>query len=460
MKLPKLNAPQTIFLSFACMIFIGAILLNLPIASNNGKSIGFLNALFTATSANCVTGLSIANTKEQWSLFGQIIILILIQFGGLGFITISTGIYIIFRKKISLRNRQVIQASFNQDDIGGMVKLIKQVFRLAFTMEFIGFIFLTIGFMTIDKLPFIQSLYYGMFHSISAYCNAGFDIIGYDSLMPFANNYYMNIVFMIIIICGGLGFTVWWEIKGFFRRGASKSFRRRFLRFTLHTKIVLCSTALLIILGSIMFFILEFNNENTIGNFALHEKILASVFQSVTLRTAGFNTVPQDGLHEISQFFSCLFMLIGGSPAGTAGGMKTVTVSIILIAMISLIRGKNNVQAFGRTLPLDLLQKALTVAAAMLGVVFLATILLHFTEANSSYNHTFLDLLFEASSAVGTVGITTGITPHLSVAGKLIIIVCMFIGRLGPVTTIVALTIKLKGSDKSLKLPKERVIIG
>ncbi len=455
-----LSAAQTIMAGFACMIFIGALLLNLPIASKSGESVGFINALFTATSANCVTGLVVVNTMAHWTLFGKAVLLLLIQIGGLGFMTLITAAMVLVRRKISLRSRQTIQTSFNQDNIGGMVRLVKRVVLITIVFQTAGAVLLTLVFLSSGTMSLPRAIGQGIFHAVSAFCNAGFDNIGTESLVPLQANIPFNFIIMALIIAGGLGFNVWTEIVRIIKNKERRSLRFRLRRLSLHTKIVFTITGILIFGGALFFLIIEWANPNTLGGMPIWEKIQASLFQSVTLRTAGFNTIPQDGLKEISQFVSCVLMLIGGSPSGTAGGIKTVTLGIIIISMISVIRGRSKLEAFGRSLPLDLLQKALSVASIMVIVVFVSATLLHFTELDNPYPHTFLDLLFETCSAAGTVGVTTGITPHLSDAGKIVLIICMYVGRLSPITVVVALNKKLRAGDDSIGLPEERVIIG
>lgn len=455
-----LSAAQTIMAGFACMIFIGALLLNLPIASKAGESVGFINALFTATSANCVTGLVVVNTMAHWTLFGKAVLLLLIQIGGLGFMTLITAAMVLVRRKISLRSRQTIQTSFNQDNIGGMVRLVKRVVLITIVFQTAGAVLLTLVFLSSGTMSLPRAIGQGIFHAVSAFCNAGFDNIGTESLVPLQANIPFNFIIMALIIAGGLGFNVWTEIVRIIKNKERRSLRFRLRRLSLHTKIVFTITGILIFGGALFFLIIEWANPNTLGGMPSWEKIQASLFQSVTLRTAGFNTIPQDGLKEISQFVSCILMLIGGSPSGTAGGIKTVTLGIIIISMISVIRGRSKLEAFGRSLPLDLLQKALSVASIMVIVVFVSATLLHFTELDNPYPHTFLDLLFETCSAAGTVGVTTGITPHLSDAGKIVLIICMYVGRLSPITVVVALNKKLRAGDDSIGLPEERVIIG
>jgi trk system potassium uptake protein TrkH len=341
-----------------------------------------------------------------------------------------------------------------------MVKLVRNVIWTTLIFETAGAVLLAISFSADSSMTAFESIYQGIFHAISAFCNAGFDNIGPDGLMPFQSNIPINFIIMALIIAGGIGFTVWTEIGQLIKNKKRKSLRIRMIHLSLHTKIVLIVTGILILSGMLFFLLLEWSNPNTLGNLPVWKKIQAALFQSVTLRTAGFNTISQGGLTEASQFISCILMIIGGSSASAAGGMKTVTVGVIVFSMISVLKGRTSLEALGRTLPLDLLQKALTVACTMIIVVFVSTLLLHFTEQSNPYPHTFLDLLFESCSAAGTVGVTTGITPHLSTAGKIVMIICMYLGRLSPVTVVVALNAKLHLNTDNRALLKERVIIG
>ncbi len=456
----RLTPPQTILLGFAAMILIGAFLLTLPIADKSGESTGFLNALFTATSANCVTGLVVVNTLENWTWFGKLVILILIQFGALGFITVLTFGMLLLRRQISLRNRVVIQASFNQNSIGGMVKLVKKVILITLIIEIIGAILLTFIFYNSSSITIFKAVYQGIFHSVSAFCNAGFDIISTDSLTPFRDNSAINFTIMVLIVSGGIGFTVWIELIESFKKRKTHSLKTRILHLSLHSKIVFTVTGILIILGTALFLLLEWTNPKTLGELSIWHKIQAALFQSVTLRTCGFNTINQASLTEMSKLFSCILMFIGGSSASAAGGIKTVTLGIIVISIISVLNGRNRLEAFGRSLPLDLLQKALTVAGTMFIVIFASILILYFTEKESLFSHNLLDLLFESCSAAGTVGVSTGITPYLSPAGKMVIIFCMFLGRLGPITVVVALNMKLHERKDNIAFPGEQVIIG
>ena len=459
-RITHMTAPQTIMLGFGLMILIGTLLLNLPIASQSGESIGFLDALFTATSANCVTGLVVVNTMEHWTLFGKLVILALIQLGGLGFVAVMTVTMVLIRRHITLRERQAIQASFNQDGIGGMVRLVRQVLTYTIIIEGLGALALAIAFYQSRTMTALEAIYQGVFHAISAFCNAGFDNIGTMSMIPYRDHLPINLILMVLIILGGLGFTVLAELKQSIRNPKKRSPRLRLIHLSLQAKLVLITSLVLTLGGALIFLLLEWSNPNTLATLTMGQKQLAVLFQSVTLRTAGFNTLAQDGLTPMSKAISCLFMLIGGSPAGTAGGMKTVTIAVIFVSMLSGLRGRNKLEAFGRTLPFDLLQKALTVVTAMLAVVFISTFVLYFSEQANPYPHTLLDLLFETSSAAGTVGISTGITPHLSRVGRVTIIICMYLGRLSPITVVMALNAILHKHTDGLSYPSERVIIG
>lgn len=456
----RLTPPRAIMIGFAIMILIGALLLTLPIATASGESTSFLDALFTATSANCVTGLVLVNTVDYWSIFGKIVILLLIECGALGFMTILTLVLMLVRKNISLKNRLVIQASFNQNSIGGMVRLVKRVVIITLSFQAVGALLLAISFYASADMAVPEAIFNGIFHSISAFCNAGFDNIGAQSLMPFVTNPAINFLIMALIISGGLGFTVWIEIFEKIRNRKHQSLRLRINHLSLHAKIAISVTAVLIIGGMLIFMLFEWNNPGTIGNLSAPEKIQASLFQSVAVRTAGFFSIDQGALTDVSKFFSSLLMLIGGSPVSTAGGIKTVTIGVIFFTMLSVIRGRNRIEAFGRTIPFEIMQKALMIVSAFLIMVLSATFILHFAEANNPISNNFIDLFYEVCSASGTVGLTTGLTPALSPLGKIIIIFCMYFGRLSPITIAVGLSLKLHNNMDGTTLPEEKVFIG
>ncbi|WP_461218143.1 TrkH family potassium uptake protein [Lapidilactobacillus salsurivasis] len=457
-KVQHLTATQLIALSFVGLILLGTLLLNLPIASKDQQSVGFLNALFTATSASCVTGLVVVNTLAHWTLFGQLVIISLIQLGALGFISIFSASLLLFNRRISLENRVVIKTAFGQDRIGGMGAFIKRVIQITLTIELSGALLLTLFFHQAQSISWGKAAYQGVFHAISAFCNAGFDILGNSSLQPFQGNWPIVLTVGALIILGGLGFPV---IIEFFKRLRARrqwSVRRRLQMLSVHSKIVFVMTGSLLLVGTLAILGLEWQNPATLGPLSWGNKILNAFFQSVTLRTAGYFSIDQAGLTDLSKAISSMLMLVGGSPAGTAGGIKTVSVALILIAVHAAIKGRSQLIAFHRTLPLQLLQKALTVVSMFVLLVLGAVVILTFSEQNSGFSHNLLDLVFEVSSALGTVGLTTGITPHLSEIGKIVIALCMFIGRLSPITVMVALTRQMNQHD--VRYPSATVMIG
>lgn len=458
----KLATLQTIALGFLLVILSGTFLLSLPISTMPLETTTILDALFTATSSVCVTGLVVFNTFEHWTLFGQIVIMLLIQIGGLGLMTLVTMAFVFLGKKITLKDRLVIQQSFNVSNLNGMVRLVRYIILGTFIIESCGAIILAIRFALEPTISVPKAIWFGVFHSISAFCNAGFDILGANSLINYSGDFTVSIVVMLLIVLGGLGFTVWIDITKLFEKTKNKSFnfKSKVQHFSTNSKIALIFTGFLILSGTIFFFFAEYNNPNTIGEFGFFHKILASTFQSVTLRTAGFCTVPQDAMTYASKFISILFMFVGGSPGGTAGGIKTVTSVVILLAVISVLHGKNSILIFNKSIPFNLLQKALAIVTLNASIIGISTTILTFTEVNSAFQYEFIDLLFETVSATGTVGLTTGITPFLSEAGKIVIVFCMFLGRIGSITAILSLYNKQNNYINSIHYPEEKVMIG
>ncbi|WP_179393767.1 TrkH family potassium uptake protein [Lacticaseibacillus absianus] len=456
----RLSAPQAILISFAAMIAVGTGLLTLPWASQDGQSIGWLNALFTATSANCVTGLVVVNTMQHWTLFGQLVILALIQLGGIGFITVVTGALIVFRRRIGLRQRLTIQTMFNQNTLGGMTRLVLRVLRYTAAIEGLGAVLLTAGFLSADRgYTFGEALWYGVFHAISAFCNAGFDIVGVNSLVEFSGNWLINLTVMALITLGGLGFTVLHELRHLLTH-RRRPLRVRLHHLSVHTKLVCWVSLGLFVGGTLLFALLEWHNAKTLGAFSTPQKWLAAAFESVTLRTAGFLTVDQGQLTDFSKLLASGLMFVGGSPAGTAGGIKTITLAVLGAAVLSALRGHATLVVFDRQLPLAVLQKALAIVGTLLVVVAVAVLILNFSEVHNAFHPKLLDLLFEVTSAAGTVGLTTGMTPTLSPLGKLVIAACMFIGRLSPLTIAVALNTRLDAHPHTITYPTENVIVG
>lgn len=441
LQVRKVSPPQILIGGFAVLILIGAILLSLPISTHTGR-IPFLDALFTATSAVCVTGLVLVDTGTYFTRFGQTVIMFLIQIGGLGFMTAATLVFIFLGKKITLRERLVIQEAMNQISQQDLIRLVYRVVLLTLIIQAVGALLLSARFIPIFGLW--TGLFYAVFHSISAFCNAGFDLVGgFQSLAPYAHDPVILLTIAGLFILGGLGFTVIMEVY----------LKRRFVRFTLHTKMVLLVTALLILLPTVIIFILEYNNPLTLGQLGFGDKILNAFFTAVTPRTAGFNTVPINGLSPYTLFFMLALMFIGASPASTGGGIKTTTFGALLVAVISTVRGREHPLLYGKQIPVEILRRALSIAVISFSLVFFATFALLITEGDS-----LLNILFEAVSAFGTVGLSTGITPDLSPAGRLIIIITMFTGRVGPLTLVFALAKRMRKAP--VKYLEERIMIG
>jgi trk system potassium uptake protein TrkH len=412
----ELNPPRVLALGFGTLILLGALLLNLPIASKSEESIGFINSLFTSASAVCVTGLVVVNTAAYWSLFGQIVIIILIQMGGLGFMTMATIVALLLGKKITLKERLIIKEQLNQETMSGLVKLTRYVIFSTFLIEGIGAILLSTRF--IPKFGLVKGIWFSIFHAISAFCNAGFDIIG-NSMVPFVGDFVVNMTICFLIIIGGLGFSVYIDI----------SRNKGFKKLHLHSKLVISITTILVIGGMLIFYMTEKNNPGTLLDLNGKEKFLASFFQSVIPRTAGFNSVDISKMHDTTAFIMIILMYIGGSPGSTAGGIKTTTFGTILLTTIAVIKGNKDVVVFKKRLNQDIINRSLAIASIGLILIVSVSILLTLTE-----NATFLNLLFETTSAFGTVGLTRGVTPNLSNIGKVIITLTMYAGRVGPLT--------------------------
>lgn len=411
-----LNPPRVLVLGFLGLIILGAILLSIPIATAKGNTTSLLDALFTSASASCVTGLIVVNTAEHWSLFGQGVILLLIQIGGLGIMTMATIVSLIAGKKISLTERLIIKEQMNQETLSGLVKLIRYVVFLTFAIELLGAVFLSFSF--IPKYGLGKGIWFSVFHSISAFCNAGFDITG-DSFMSFTGSYLTISTLSVLIIVGGIGFAVMLDIAK----------NKKWGRLGLHTKLVLTISVSLLLLGTILFFILEYSNPETLGSMNFIEKIFAAIFASVVPRTAGFNSIDTSLMRESSAFLTIIMMFIGGSPGSTAGGIKTVTFGVILISTISIIRGNRDTEAFKKRINPEIISKSLAIVSAGMGLVIFMAFVLTITEGKE-----FLDVLFESASAFATVGLSRGITPELTDIGKVIIMLTMYAGRVGPLT--------------------------
>ncbi|MBM7866207.1 Trk family potassium uptake protein [Heliobacterium gestii] len=436
-----LSPARVLVAGFALIILIGGFLLSTPMASRSGLGTRFLDALFTATSAVCVTGLVVVDTHDNFSLVGQLIIITLIQVGGLGFMTMATLIYLLMGKRINLKERLLMQEALNSLSVQGVVRLARHVLLTTFLIEGIGGVVLSLRF--IPQMGLGKGLYYGFFHSISAFCNAGFDLFGgFRGITGYVDDPIVNLTISSLIIFGGLGFTV-----------IAETFRyREIRRFSLHTKLVWTMTIALIIVGAVAIFFLEFNNPKTLGVLGWDGKLLAAYFQSVTPRTAGYNTVSIADLKPATQFLMVILMFIGASPGSTGGGIKTTTLAALLAAVWSMRQGKIDVGFYERRIPPDTIYKAIGITVMAVLLVITVTMLLTITE-----DADFLALLFEATSAFGTVGLTMGVTSHLSDFGRVLIALTMFAGRVGPLTLAIALSGNVLAK---LRYPEEKIMVG
>ena len=444
---PAMHAAMVVALGFLIIILTGAVLLTLPISARSGEPTDFLDALFTATSATCVTGLVTVGTATHWSGFGQAVILLLIQIGGLGFMSLASIASFLTRRTITLRERMVMSAGLNLTENAGIVRLTRRVLLGTLAFEGAGAVLLATRF--VPRVGLWQGIKMGVFHSVSAFCNAGFDLIGtpdnpFASLTGYADDVLVNLTIMALIVIGGLGFFVWGDIWD----------KRRFRRLRLHTKLVLITTALLLCAGFVLTLLFEWGNPQTLGEMPVQDKLLAAAFQSVTLRTAGFNTIDQAALTGPSQAVACLLMMIGGSPGSTAGGIKTVTAAVLVLSAISALRGRTTVSAFGRTI----ISRSIMNAVAMMivgGTLSLTgACVISYVESAS-----FGECLFEAVSAFATVGLSMGLTPTLSAVSRLILILLMYLGRVGVLTLGVAVLMRHREPPK-MQYPDGDVMVG
>lgn len=443
----RLSSTQIILAGFLIIILAGSVLLSLPVSSATGKGVSYIDALFTATTATCVTGLVTLPTVTTWSIFGQAVMLLLIQIGGLGVITIAAGIMVMLGRRIGIGNRILIQDSFNLNTMSGIVKFIKKVIGGTVAVESIG----ALMYMTVFIPEFgARGIWISVFNSVSAFCNAGIDIISENSLCGYTLNPVINLTTAFLIISGGIGFVVWWDIGRIIRDK-----KHRHLKFlTLHSKIALSATAVLLVGGTVLFLVFEYNNPLTMQKFSLIEKIEASFFQSVSTRTAGFATIPQENFTNASAIVSLLLMFVGGSPVGTAGGIKTVTFVILILTAASVIRNKKTVDVYNRQISEKAIKKAVAVFVTSFCVVAISTIVL-----SAVSDADFLDVTYETVSATATVGLTRNFTPSLNTMGKIIIMAAMYFGRVGPISLAVAFNMK-KSSENIIENPIEEISVG
>ena len=441
------HAESILALGFLAVILLGTVLLTLPAASRSGKGIGLFDSLFTATSAVCVTGLVAVDTGTTFSVFGQIVLLVLIQVGGLGFMVFATMIMVALGRKISIRGRMLIRESMNGASLSDLGRLTWLYLLLALAIETVGTVFLSIRL--VPLLGWKHGIWMALFHSVSAFCNAGFDLFGnYASLTAFSGDPLVLLTVAVLIILGGLGFAVILE---------TLRNRQGFRSLTLHTRIVLLTTLGLVLTGTVFYWLAERSNAETLAGFGEGEKILNAFFQSVTMRTAGFNSFDLSRFRDGSKLFSSVLMMIGASPASTGGGIKTTTFAALVLLMLSVVRGENEVNVARRRLSTDIARRALAVAVLFLTTLVTGTLIISFIE-NGRFP--LADILFEASSAMGTVGVSAIGTPNLHPASRAVLLPMMFLGRVGPLTLAFAVA-KRQGRIKTLsKHPEERIMIG
>ena len=437
----KKNPPLIVCLSFFALILFGAILLDLPIASANGERIGFLNAFFTSTSASCVTGLIVANTATQWTAFGKVIIIILIQIGGLGTMVFLSLIAMALNKRIGISERRIIKEQTNADTSKGIIRLVIYIIKFSLAVELIGAILLATKF--IPDFGLERGILFSLFHSISAFCNAGFDIIG-NSLTNYVNDFTVNMTISLLIIFGGLGFTVFIDIYR----------KRRFKNLSLHSKVVISFTAILLLGGTLAFFLIEHNSAAMEG-LSLKGKVLSSFFMSVTARTAGFNTIDIGKMQEGSVIVTIMLMFIGASPASTGGGIKTTTFGVLLSSTISVLRGNKEIEIFHKKIPYDTLIKSLCIFTLGSFLVIFSSLWITIIEQGKFL---YLDILYEIVSAFGTVGVSRGITANLSSLSKIILIILMYLGRVGAAT--LGVSILDTHRKKHTRYSEGKIIVG
>ena len=446
MKKNRISPVKLIPLSFLIAILIGTMLLLEPAATAEGQYTDPVTAMFTATTSVCVTGLVVVDTFSHWTFFGQLVILILIQIGGLGVIAVISMFMMAGKKKLYLGDRMLLSDSLNIDKTRGLFSFVRRIFRAVFLVEGIGALLFSLEF--VPKLGWAKGIWASVFQSVSAFCNAGMDIVGSDSMISLRSSPLVMNTTMVLIVLGGLGFVVWFDLIDNLKNG----FKR--FRLSEHTKLVLILTGLLILIGTLFVFFSEYNNPNTIGNMDLAGKLHNSLFQSITYRTAGFASVPQEKLNELTCMGGSVLMFIGGSPVGTAGGVKTVTAFLFLMNAISYITKKKENVIFKKSVSEELMRKSAAIVFFSLAAVFVMTGLLIVSEGIGQ-----TDAFYEVVSALGTVGLSRGITPTLSILGRIIIMVSMFFGRIGPISMAI-LVAKGKGNENSIRHAKGKFYVG
>lgn len=451
----KLQPAQIIILGFIILIFWGSILLSLPIATRSGKALHYIDALFTSTSAVCITGLVVVDTGTAFSLFGQVVIILLIQVGGLGVMTVMSLAYLLIGKRITLSERMVIKETFNEFDLSGLVKIVLNVLKVTLAAELLGAVLLATRF--IPAFGVDKGIYFSLFHAISAFCNAGFDILGpvskaYPSFSMFANDPVVVLTMSFLIVLGGLGFMVINQVL-------SPTRIRKKEKLSRYTKLVLTITTMLILLGFVAVVSFEQNNPKTLGSMSFGNKLLNGLFQAVTPRSGGFATIDQNLMLPVTKSIVILLMFIGASPAGTGGGIKTTTFAIVLLFLLASARGKQDVTILDRRVATETVRRALTITLLAFTVVAVACLALLGIEEQRGGMFTFENIIFEVVSAF-TAGLSVGLTPTLSMASRIILIFVMFAGRVGLMTLVVGLAVRSRKDDTRIRYPEERFMVG
>ena len=454
LKKIRLTTTQLLATGFLGIILLGGILLWLPISYTRPFSL--IDALFTAVTSVCVTGLVTVTPAVQFTLFGKIVLLILIQIGGLGIIACVTAFFIIMKRRISLKERVVILEAYSMESLSGMVAMILRILKGTICLEGIGALLYSFRF--VPEFGVVKGIGYSVFHAVSAFCNAGIDILGDSSFIPYADSVVVNFTTILLVVLSGLGFTVWQDLGQNLKKVWKKELelRRLFKKLRLHSKIVLIMTSVLIVSGTLAFLLLEYNNPGTIGDMSFGEKLMSSLFHSVSTRTAGFATVPQGELTQGTMFTTCILMFIGGSPGGTAGGVKTTTIAMLILCCVSVLQNKKDVECFGRRIQADNIRTGICVVILAFVSLLAGTTLLTIFEGDVD----FIRIMYETTSAIGTVGLSADLTSQLCTASKLVIMILMYIGRLGPITFALAFGTGRKSKNHIRQLPVQGILIG
>lgn len=440
---------------FLGVILLGAVLLYLPVS--NTQPIAFTDALFTSATSVCVTGLVTVVPASQFTLFGKVILLLLIQIGGLGVIACGTLFLFLLNKKITIQERVVLKEAYGADRLGGIVRLVRKVILGTFAVEGAGAVLYAFQF--IPEHGLVRGIGYSVFHAVSAFCNAGIDILGSGSLSSYVTNPVINVTTILLIILSGIGFTVWFDVIDNNRRLIRGEVPKRwwFTRLRLQSKLAIMMTVFLILAGTVFVFLAEYGNPDTIGELSMGQKLMASMFQSVTTRTAGFCTVSQGALHTESKLFCAILMFIGGSPGGTAGGVKTTTFAMLFLACLTFVRGGNDTECMGRKITVANFRTGFAVVMVAFAVFIAGTIAVLFLEPDSILLE---NVIYETASAVGTVGLSADLTPRLCRASQYVLMVMMYIGRLGPLTMALMFAGKTHPRDRIRSLPEEQIMVG